>query len=167
VEYRYESGPSGASRPTAIAIWIKVTSKATSNGLNADDERVMTSQVGSAEEIGKLWRLQELVDLSTRAISNRISSGSCTLVSVAGFDDPALRLFAKPVTASLFEAKVDRAVSCSTSKLPAKPRLFYHRPRSGRSTVQRRPQNLPGASVERGDGYIYAATWSLAPTSSL
>src|SRR6266446_4767710 len=77
-----------------MAICIKVTSKAASNGLNADDERVMTSPVGSAEEIGKLRRLQELVDLSVRAISNRISSGSYTLVSVAGFDDPALRLFA-------------------------------------------------------------------------
>ncbi len=75
----------------------------------------MRSLVGSAEEIGKLWRLQELVDLSARAISNRISSGSCTLVSVAGFDDPALPLFAKPVAASVLEAKVDRAVSCSKS----------------------------------------------------
>ncbi len=75
----------------------------------------MTSPVGSVEEIGKLQRLQELVDLLARAISNRISSGSCTLVSVAGFDDPALRLFAKPAAASLLEAKVGRAVSCSTS----------------------------------------------------
>ena len=75
----------------------------------------MTSQVGSAEEIGKLSRLQELVDLSARAISNRISSGSCTLVSVAGFDDPALRLFAKPVVASVLKANVHRAVSCSMS----------------------------------------------------
>jgi hypothetical protein len=48
----------------------------------------MTSQVGSAEEIGKLWRLQELVDLSATAISNRISSGSYTLVSVAGLTIP-------------------------------------------------------------------------------
>ncbi|PYJ52744.1 MAG: hypothetical protein DME83_04440 [Verrucomicrobia bacterium] len=38
--------------------------------------------------------MQELVDLSAKAISNRIFSGSCALVSVAGFDDPALRLFA-------------------------------------------------------------------------
>src|SRR6266550_1199430 len=75
----------------------------------------MTSQVGNAEEIGKLRRLQELVDLSARAISNRISSGSCTLVSVAGFDDPTLHLFAKPAAASLLEAKVDRPVSCSIS----------------------------------------------------
>jgi len=75
----------------------------------------MTSQVESAEEIGKLSRLQELVDLSARAISNRISSGSCTLVSVAGFDDPALRLFAKPVVASVLKANVYRAVSCSMS----------------------------------------------------
>jgi len=75
----------------------------------------MTSQVGSAEEIGKLRRLQELVDLSATAISNRISSGSYTLVSVAGFDDPALRLFAKPVAALLLEVKVGRAVSCSMS----------------------------------------------------
>ena len=75
----------------------------------------MTSQVGSAEEIGKLRRLQELVDLSATAISNRISSGSYTLVSVAGFDDPALRLFAKPVAALLPEVKVGRAVSCSMS----------------------------------------------------
>jgi len=75
----------------------------------------MTSPVGSAEEIGKLRRLQELVDLSARASSNRISSGWCTLVSVAGFDDPTLRLFAKPVAASLLEAKVDRAGSCSMS----------------------------------------------------
>ncbi len=75
----------------------------------------MTSPVGSVEEIGKLQRLQELVDLLARAISNRISSGSCTLVSVAGFDDPALRLFAKPAAASLLEAKVDRAVSCLMS----------------------------------------------------
>lgn len=91
----------------------------------------MTSQVGSAEEIGKPWRLQELVDLSARAISNRISSGWCTLVSVVGFDDPALRLFAKPVAASLREAKVDRAGSSGLLldlKLPAKPRLFYHHP---------------------------------------
>src|SRR6266446_4200165 len=101
-----------------MAICIKVTSKAASNGLNADDERVMTSPVGSAEEIGKLRRLQELVDLSVRAISNRISSGSYTLVSVAGFDDPALRLFAKPVAASLLEAKADRAVSCLMSHCP-------------------------------------------------
>jgi hypothetical protein len=71
-----------------MAICIKVTSKAASNGLNADDERVMTSPVGSAEEIGKLRRLQELVDLSARAISNRISSGSYTLVSVAGLTIP-------------------------------------------------------------------------------
>jgi hypothetical protein len=34
-------------------------------------------------------------------------------VSVAGFDDPALRLFAKAVAAPLLEAKVDRADSCS------------------------------------------------------
>ena len=75
----------------------------------------MTSQVGSAEEIGKLRRLQELVDLSATAISNRISSGSYTLVSVAGFDDPALCLFVKPVAALLLEVKVGRAVSCSMS----------------------------------------------------
>ena len=127
-------------------------SKAARNGLNADDERVMTSQVESAEEIGKLWGLQELVTLWARAISNRISSGWCTLVSVAGFDDPALRLFAKPVAASLREAKVDRAGPSSLLldlKLPAKPRLFYHRPWSGRSTIQLRLQ---------GDGYTYAAS---------
>ena len=50
-------------QPTAIAICIKVTSKAASNGLNADDERIMTARVGSAEEIGKLRRLQELVEV--------------------------------------------------------------------------------------------------------
>jgi hypothetical protein len=141
-----------------MAICIKVTSKAASNGLNADDERIMTSPVGSAEEIGKLRRLQELVDLSARAISNRISSGSYTLVSVAGFDDPALRLFAKPVAASLLEAKVDRAVSRLMSHCrPSRAYLTIAR-RIGRSTIQRRPQ---------GDGYIYAAIWPFAPTSSL
>jgi hypothetical protein len=115
----------------------------------------MTSQVGSAEEIGKPWRLQELVDLSARAISNRISSGWCTLVSVVGFDDPGLRLFAKPVAASLREAKVDQSrikQSVALSQIAGESALILSSP------IQLRLQ---------GDGYIYAASWSLAPTSSL
>jgi hypothetical protein len=99
----------------------------------------MTSQVGSAEEIGKLWRLQELVDLSATAISNRISSGSYTLVSVAGFDDPALRLFAKPVAALLLEAKVGRAVSCSMSNC-RRSRVYFTIARGAADPpIQRRP----------------------------
>src|SRR5439155_13352464 len=78
-------------------------------------------------------------------------------VSVAGFDDPAPRLFAKAVAASLLEAKVDRAGSCSMSNCRPS-RVYFTIDRSGRSTIQLRPQ---------GDRYIYAATWLLAPTSSL
>lgn len=116
----------------------------------------MTSQVESAEEIGKPWRLQELVDLLARAISNRISSGWCTLVSVVGFDDPGLRLFAKPVAASLREAKVDQSrikQSAALSQIAGESALILSSP-----AIQLRLQ---------GDGYIYAASWSLAPTSSL
>ena len=48
------------------------------------------SSVGSAEEIGKLSILQELVRLWARAISDRIVSGSSMLVWVANFDDTVL-----------------------------------------------------------------------------
>lgn len=92
----------------------------------------MTSQVGSAEEIGKPWRLQELVDLLARAISNRISSGWCTLVSVVGFDDPGAPFIRE--ACSRFPARSeggseqDQAVCCSISNCPANPRLFYRHP---------------------------------------
>jgi hypothetical protein len=55
----------------------------------------MASGVGSAEEIRKLWRLQELVDLSAYAVSNRIFvPRRPQLVSVAEFDDEPICLFA-------------------------------------------------------------------------
>jgi hypothetical protein len=82
----------------------------------------MLPLIAKAEHQRRIFQTTELRCPSARseqtatAISNRISSGSYTLVSVAGFDDPALRLFAKPVAALLPEVKVGRAVSCSMSK---------------------------------------------------
>ena len=63
--------------------------------------------------------MQELVVFSAKAISDRIVSGSCTLVWVAEFDDAPLRLFVKisnrrplfgeaPVAGRLSPAKIER-----------------------------------------------------------